>query len=191
MSEETTDLCSLEEIIEYGKLSDKNEQDNDYIENTINRMSKYFATMCNRDQFLAKSYTEYYDGNGDVFLFPLVRPIISVISIHDSSDWTWNSDSLISSSDYAIQNSNWIVMKDDVFSMGNRNIRLIYRAGYASIPDDLKQACIEEVLRRFRRRSDFDVTAKTIEDGTVTYTEKDLLAQTRRVLNKYTLKGIR
>ena len=43
---------------------------------------------------------------------------------------------------------------------------------------------------RFNRRKDFDVVAKSLEDGTVDYVEKDLLVQTRNILNRYKSRGI-
>lgn len=185
-------LCTFEEVMDYGRLVDYKTQDNTLIENLIDRMTNTFHKICDVDQFLSKSYSQRYDGNGTTRLIPLNKytPIISSTSLHDSITWDFDSDSLIASDDYIIVNNLYIQLKDTYFNKSDQNIRFISVCGYSSIPLDLKQACIEEVSRKFIRRKDFDVVAKAFGDGSVDYVEKDLLLQTRNILNRYKNRSI-
>ncbi len=72
---------------------------------------------------------------------------------------------------------------------GVKKVYVSYNAGYSTIPSDLKQVNIEEVVRMFKHRREPDLLALTAEDGTTTLMNKDLLPSTIRVLNRYKKKG--
>ena len=110
---------------------------------------------------------------------------MSITSINDDYDWTWASDTLLDSGDYRIVDQRYIVSKDFSFSRGDQNLKLIYRAGYETIPDDLKQSCIEEVSRKYKHRRDIDIETKSLEDGDATYSTSSFLPTTMEVLHKY------
>lgn len=185
-------IATYNEVMEFAEsagyvdISD----DNTFIESVINQKTKEFHNYCGVEQFLSKQYIEYYDGNGSNLLFPYKTPIISVTSIYDDHDWVYGVDTLIASTSYKVVDNRRIYNKDGVFTKGNQNIKITYTAGYVSIPDDLKLACIREVLREFNRRKDFDVVAKSLDDGTINYVEKGLLKSSKDVLNKYRVIGI-
>jgi len=185
-------LCMFKEVIDYGRLIEYITQDNTLIENLINRTTNTFHNIVGVDQFKAKSYTQRYDGNGTSRLMPYFKytPIISSTFLYDSVTWDFDSDSLIDPDDYVIVNNLYIQLKNTFFNKSRQNIQLISVCGYSTIPDDLKQACIEEVIRKFNRRKDFDVVVKSDADGTVDYVEKDLLVQTRNILNRYKCRSI-
>lgn len=192
MTVATNAIVSYEEVMQYAESAGYTDisADNTFIENTINQKTKEFHKYCGVEQFKSRQYTEYYDGEGTSILFPFKTPILSVSSIYDDADWEYGSDSLIDSGSYKVIDKRRIVNKDNVFNKGRQNIKITYTAGYDSIPDDIKLACIREILREFNRRKDFDVAAKTLDDGTVSYVEKGLLKSTKDVLNRYRIIGI-
>ena len=151
----------------------------------IDRVQKSFEAYCNTS-FESASYTEYYDGTGNGYLFLKNIPVTSISSIYDDSSWLWASTSLLPSADYRIMNNNTVYYKS-YLTAEIQNIKITYVAGYAddSIPNDLQQACIEEVGRKYNNYKDYDITAKSLSDGSITYTEKGLLTDTKRVLNYY------
>jgi hypothetical protein len=157
------------------------------IHDLINRVSTLFESYCGR-VFRAVDYTEYYDGGGRM-LFPNQNPINSITAIYEDSDWVWGSDSLIDASDYRIMDSKYIIY-DGFFSTGEGSVKLVYNAGYTSLPLDLTQVAIEECGRKLSRRTDYYEQSKTLSDGTVTYTSLDLMPQTKRVLDMYKLFGV-
>ena len=184
-------LITVDNVKDYYGLVGAN--DDTLIMDLIDRATAQFETYCSR-QFESRERTEEYDGNGTKYLFPKYYPITTISGILDDSDWAWGSTTEIDSTTYRIQNENTVVRKPgNVFTKGDQNIRITYTAGYAdgSIPADLVQAAIEEVVRMYKRRAEVDVLAKTADDGSVTRVAKEFLPTTLRVLDKYMLKSIR
>jgi hypothetical protein len=180
-----TDLCSLEEAKRFYDITTSKAEDDTLIEELIGRVSSLFHSYIGIDQIKSKVYTEYYDGDGTEYLFLDKVPVISVTSIHEDNDWTFGSDVLLDALTYRVANKRYITLKDDVFAPGTQNIKVVYTAGYAVVPEDIKQVCIEESIRRFKNRNNFDLVSKTMPDGSVNYSEKGLLRSTTDVLNKY------
>ena len=178
-------LATLDEIKDFYQFGSTKQVDDDLLEDLSNRVTILFQTYCEIESFISADYTEYVDGPYDKYLFLNNTPVNSVTSIAEDSDWVWASDSTVASTDYRIIDSKYLVAKETVWARGDQNYKVIYNAGYDAIPLDLKQVCIEEVVRRYKHRKDFDVVAKSLEDGTVTYSEKGLLTGTKQVLNKY------
>lgn len=179
------DLTTLDAVKDFGGLKGSTSEVDDVIEDLITRVTESFHSYCDVKQFKQKTYTEYYDGNGTDLLFPYNTPLISVTEINICSDWLWGSDTTTAPTDYRIVNNSYIILKDTYFTSGSQNVKVKYSAGYETIPNDLIQACIEEVLRKHNHRTDFDLTGKALADGSVTYTEKGFLTSTKMILDKY------
>jgi len=174
------------EVLNYLKIKQSDDDVTEMIPTLIDRVQVDMESYCNC-KFDSAIFTEYHDGQGISKLFPNQSPITDVTSIHDDSSWTWDTSTLLASADYRIMNENIIVFKSDILYDYDQNIKIVYTAGYSSatMPKDLKQACIKEVGREYKHRLDYDITAKTLEDGSVTYVEKGFLASTKRVLGHY------
>ena len=185
MSVSENTLATLDEIKDYYQFGSTKQIDDDLLEDLSDRVTVLFQTYCEVSSFKSADYTEYQDGEGSKYLFLNNAPINSIAEVNEDSDWNWASDTTIGVDDYRIIDKKYLVMKDSLFTYGDQNYKVIYNAGYDTIPLDLKQVCIEEVIRRYKHRKDFDVVAKSLEDGSVTYTEKGLLTGTKQVLIKY------
>lgn len=180
-------LCTLDDVKEYYQYPAKGSRvlDNDLLEDLINYNTDLFHKYCGWEQFKSKTYTEYQDGIGINSLYVYNYPIISVTSIHDDVNWSYGADTLIDSSSYKIVDEKYIVLKDTTFMKGTQNIKIVYVAGYATIPGDLKKACIKEVVRDFKNRKNFDELFKTVDGDQVTKVEAGLMKSTTDVLDKY------
>lgn len=178
-------LATLNECKDFYGMTASKQADDDLIEDLIDRVTQLFETYCGITSFKAADYTEYIDGQSDKYIFPKNTPINSVTSIHDDTDWVWGANELLDASDYRIVDEKYVVYNSGVFSLGEQNIRIIYNGGFTTIPLDLKQACIEEVMTRYKHRKDMDVIQKSQEDGNVTYNQAAFLPSTLVVLNKY------
>lgn len=79
--------------------------------------AEYFSGQIGLDKLVAKNF-----------------PIQSITSINDDVYRGYNSDSLLSSSDYSfVPETGMVYLKNGLrFSEGNQNIKLIYRGGYIS-----------------------------------------------------------
>ena len=185
----TYDLVTLDEVKDfYGKVGSTS-KDDDLLEDIITRISNVIESYINKN-ILSRSYTEYYDGLGVSTLFTKQYPIISVDSIHEDTTWVWGSDSTVGEDDYRIHNDKNHVVFLTTLGNGKQNIKIIYTAGYATVPNDIKQVCITEVIRVYKNRQEVDVLSKTLVDGSVSYSAKDLLLQSKMVLDKYKRIGV-
>jgi len=175
-------LCTLEEVINFGEMSIDDDKDNDIIRRLINGTTTAFHTIAGIEQFKAKNYTEYLDGTGNRYLRPTHFPINSVISIYDDTDWGFEDSTLIDSSYYRIVRERYIVLKNTVFTEFLQNIKITYNAGYNTIPEDIKQLCIEVVSSIWRRKAEIDVSSRADQFGNVTYIEKFIPKHAKDIL---------
>lgn len=82
-----------------------------------------------------------------------------------------------------------VSLTSGVFSRGRGNVSVTYRAGYAAIPADLAQAALEQSAVRFQESAPgggrLGVSARTLADGSVSYSASPLLPQVAAVLDRY------
>lgn len=115
----------------------------------ITRVSASIASTCNRI-FYAHDITEYQDGEGDSTLVAEQYPINSITSIHDDVERAYGSDTLIASTDYVYYSEKGLIKLDNYyFAVGLKNIKLVYNAGYSTVPQDLEMACIKRCMAEY------------------------------------------
>jgi len=140
-------LTSLTKVKEFLRITDNN--DDTLLTNLISRVEKEVKEYCQRD-FEATDYTEYYDGDGTDTLLVDNYPINSVSELYDDPDRDFGADTLIDPSDYVIYSEEGkVVLDGSVFSKGKKNIKIVYNAGYTTIPADLEQAVIKLVAAEY------------------------------------------
>ena len=73
-----------------------------------------------------------------------VRPVTSVTSVHQSLIWTYDSSTLVASTDYTLDGVHGaITLNPDASTTwlaGRRVLKVVYAAGWSTLPDDLAQA---------------------------------------------------
>ncbi len=140
------------------------------------------------------NYSEYHDGDGSDRLVVSNSPINSVVCIHDDLDREYDSDTLIDSDDYLIDETGRYVQLDGgTFGEGYRNIRIVCNGGYSIVPRALSLACAEQVALKYRQSVNalLGVRSRNLPDGSVTtFMVDDILPQVKRVLNKYRIPVI-
>jgi len=193
MSIDTYALTSREAVHAYrianGERLNTTPETNTLIDNLINAVSARFESYCDR-KFKSREYTEYHDGGGHSVLYPDQYPITSISGIYDDSNWSWAESSKIDSTQYRIVGDNSIVFKSTANVMGDyrQNIKLIYTAGYSTLPYDLENACILEIMRAMGRLEDLEVSEKRSNENLLKYVASDFLPETRSVIEKYRRK---
>ena len=179
-----TNLITPEQVKAYiPGYTDKGE-DNELLDQLIASVTSIFTSYCGIDQFQSKEYTEYQDGNGTLFLFPNRTPIISVSHLYLDSDWAFESGSEFAIGVYTVIDNRYIAMREDILTEGIQNVKIVYTAGYVTVPQDIQLACIKEVGKEFQRKGEQDITNRSLNDGSVTF-EKGLMKSTIEVLNRY------
>lgn len=129
------------------------------------------------------AHTEYRDGRGTDSLVTKHAPILSVQSLTVGGIAIPASNG--TSYGYQIADSQLVVLRGGTFASGRRNILIAYTSGYASVPGDIEQACIDTVLRRFAELQRAGQSSKTLQGETVSFDTKDLSAQTKLTLQPY------
>lgn len=180
-------LTTVSGVKQFGEFPDST-SDDALLEELINRVSALCESYTD-GVFVEREFTEYHDG-GSVNLFTNYYPITSVTSIWYDSDWAWADTTLISGTDYRIVDDNRILFKTNAPAAYPQGTKITYRAGYATVPEEVEQACIEEVLHRYRGKKQLDVTSRTLDDGTSEYTPRTLLPQVKEALHRYIRKQV-
>jgi hypothetical protein len=79
-----------------------------------------------------------------------------------------------------------LALRGYVFTRRAQNVVLTYTAGYACVPPDLAQACIELVCQRYRERSRIGEVSKALMSGeTVSFSQKDMSDDVKTLLSQY------
>ena len=79
-----------------------------------------------------------------------------------------------------------LALRGYVFTRRAQNVSVTYTAGYASVPADIAQACIELVCQRYRERTRIGEVSKSLMSGeTVTFSQKDMSDDIKSLLSQY------
>jgi len=120
----------------------------EWLINTRDNMVMPLVNRWTRQSFTQiKTYTEFYDGTGDVILILRKRPIVALLSISytnvNTNLYYLTPTAVLTMADEGIlkaksnfNDSSYI----PIFYRGQKNIQVIYQAGYASIPGDINEA---------------------------------------------------
>ena len=141
------------------------------LEKLINAASSAIEGIAKRSLKI-NTHTEFADGDRSTLFIPKEWPIVSVneLWIDNSSEFTYLSSQL-DSYEFAIVDDNTAIQltKGRVFPFGNYNIKVVYQAGYSTVPSDLELAAdlYCEWLFRFNERRDIGRTSKAKGDESV------------------------
>lgn len=174
--------------------------DTTLMEDCIDRTTALFEAMTNRN-LKARGYSylstsnDYdpdnavFDGNDRDKLVLPQYPINSVTTLRiNTIEIAVRGD--VFDTGYVIDKKRGILMLAGyLFTSGLRNIEVVYNAGYSTIPEDLEHACIEQAAWMFRQATPggglLGVAGKTLADGSISFTARDILPQVQLVLNHY------
>ena len=144
-------------------------------------------------KFKQATYTnEDYNGNGTRILILKNYPIISVASLYDDVNRDFGASTLIAAADYIVwKDEGEIELVEEKFTTGVGNVRITYDAGFAVIPQDLRDACREEAAGIFERskkgKAALGLDSASDEGGSESYValQDGFLPQTLQVLKRY------
>lgn len=143
------------------------------------------------------SETIYLDGTGYEYLYLPNYPIISLTSVKVSSTRDFDdTDPLTEGEDYLVYSDAGILKRiwitegiwasdSVVWDKGSGNIQVIYKAGYETIPNDLKHAAILWGAQVFIRRGTQGIQSQTMGGYTSSYLNDLMPPETREILARY------
>ena len=148
--------------------------DDSLLTNIINRSTDIIEAYCDGRRFAETTYTnEEYSGTGTQLINLRNYPVTSLTA------YDWNTGTA-GSTDWNSLQSEFIKAIDDGqgpgqvyyetgFVEGMKNYRFSYVAGYATIPNDLEEACLEMCSWIFNDRKSKGLQSETL--GEYSYTK--------------------
>lgn len=182
-------LITVAEFKDYlGQSTGSTSYENRYAD-LINTASYRFNSVTDR-KLKARATTELRDGTGLNYIHTNEWPInntAATIDIRVDTDREFTTGDKVDSTSIVIYSTYGEIKLDgDIFSQGMQSVKLVYNAGYATIPFDLQYACKEycHVLWSREQTNHVAVKSESVEGSNVTY-EPDMPLTVRRILESY------
>ena len=163
------DFTTLANAREY--LGVKTANDDNLIDWLIKSATAFITNYLSRD-ILSAHYTEYRDGAGGVILSLLNSPVTAIATLEVDGVAIPLAASTVAAG-YTF-NDRQIYLRGYQLNRGFQNVKIVYTAGYAAVPDDLQQACLELVAFKYRSRDWTGQSSKIIGGENVTYITKEI-----------------
>ena len=148
----------------------------------ITAASKYIQSWLNRT-IASATYNETRDGNGGTRLFLGNYPVTAVASL--SIDGITIPASPGPGQPGYVFNQYAISVRGYTFTDDYNNVVISYTAGFASVPQELAQACIDLIALRYRERDRIGLVSKGLAGETTTFSIKDMPSSVMTILNNY------
>lgn len=190
-------LCQLSDVKTYlGITSSGTDQ---VLSALITNASSFIERYCNR-AFEQASYTETRNGNGADAIYLRNAPIVSVQSV--SVDGVSIPAAPDTTSYGYVFDEHKVYLRGDArvnpitpgifagypprFQRGVQNIVIAYTAGFATIPADVNQACVELVAAKLAKRDRVDKSSETLgTQQTQAYSMADMPASVKTALAQW------
>lgn len=156
-------LVPLDDMIDFLAIEEPTQEQENQIGFMLNMLCEFCDTYTNRT-LIATDHTERLNGTGTQRISVSNYPINSTsatVSAYIDADWDFTADDKIGADDLYIDSENGIIVyKDGIWSRGLSNVKIVYNAGYESVPYDL-QLSIQEAVAYFWERKEQKVWAKS------------------------------
>lgn len=176
------DLTTLANAKQWLGLPEASTDDEALLTRLISSASEFIQTWLNRD-IASQDYNEARDGTGGNRLVFAEYPVSAVSSVLVDGRAIPKAENILSVG-YRFTDT-MIILNGYVFTKGYGNVELSYTAGFASIPLELEQACIELVSLRFKERDRIGHQSKSLAGETVTFFIKDMPDSVLTILRNY------
>jgi len=141
---------------------------------------------------LSRALTEYYDGDGDNELMLKQYPVSALTNLYDDVLRAFGAGTAINiASDVVLDSEKGIVRlwnQAVAFNVGIANVKVVYTAGYATVPETIKEAVliyVGHLYRRLYQDQRFGVSSETIGDRTTTFAGDVVPAKSKALLMPY------
>lgn len=178
-------LVSLDDCKSYLEIDDTD--DDNIIGYLMNVVSKLFDTYTDRT-LVAADITEYHEGYGTDTLFLNSYPVnstTSTIEVYRDADRVFGTETKIDGGNLFLDADAGKLVY--VGSRFDRPIKVVYNAGYTTVPYDLRGAALEALGVLYKRRQEGRFDTSTYSRDVASYTYLDQFPHT--VMN--TLKRYR
>lgn len=183
-------LCALADVKTYLGITDTNSDA--VLTALVASASAMIESYCNR-VFLSASYTETRNGTGGAKLLLLNAPVTAVSSLTVDGYAVPPAPDAISPGYLFDQQVLYIRpgAYPGEFVRGIQNITVTYVAGYATVPPDVNQACVELIASKYAKRLRIDKKSETLGTAqTIGFDLSDMPLSVKTALGAYRRWGV-
>jgi hypothetical protein len=174
------DLCAPSDVQAFLSLAAN--QDEALLQTLCTAASAFVISALNRN-LLQASYTETRNGHGGDRLPLYQYPVTAVSSVTIDGVAIPPAPGPLASG-YVFDEA-MVYLRGYCFSRGVQNVVIAYTAGLADVPFDIAQATVEIVAVKYKRRQNIEVSGKTLNGETISFTQADVPASAKSVLQNY------
>jgi len=171
------DLTTTERIKEMIKIDADNTTSDAVLGNLINSVSIMAENYMGR-KIESTTYTEYFDVNiGGEYHSLKAYPVTSITTIHNDADWTYGSDSLVSTDSYQSSDETGLLyVKTNAMIAGFNALKVVYIGGMATVTEelfddyaDLSHAIERQVAFLYKTRTKVGASSVNSNSGGVSW----------------------
>lgn len=171
------DLATLAQVKAYLGLATSLTTDDVLLAQIISAESAMLTKWMSRE-FGVVSHTDVFSGNGKSQRMLVNSPAVSVTAVE--------VDGMTLGSSLFLLNGNILtLLLGRTFAKGMMNCSITYTAGYATVPNDVAQACVELVAKRYKDRDRVGLVSKGLAGETTMYETKALPDHVKLILQQY------
>lgn len=176
------DLCTVADVQSY--LGSAVAADAVIIQTLITAASVLIQTYLGYSPAL-QAYTETFNGLANDRRMLTIRPAASVTAV--SIDGVAIPPRATPSGSGYTSDKNMVYLSGYTFTRNFQNVVISYTAGFASIPEDIKQVCIELAANKHKRRTRIGVSSTGMGREMVTFNKGDLSTESMLSIDQYQL----
>jgi hypothetical protein len=174
-------LCALADVKAYLGIAPGTTSTDAVLTTLVTNVSAAIESYCNR-AFASQDYAEQRNGTGGNRLFLAHGPVTAVASV--SVDGQAIPPAVGTGIGYLFDEAT-VYLRGYTFCRGVQNVSVTYTAGYASVPGDVAQACIEWVAYHYAKRDRIDKASETLgTQQTISYSQADMPAGVKTALKQ-------
>jgi hypothetical protein len=181
-----TQIITPSQFKSYSGISDTNSDT--IISVYCDAVTDLINNYCNRN-FLHQTYTVSLDGNDEVYLRNLERPITAVTSI-TIDDTALNLVTEAADDNYFLYADQGKIYYGSGFTSGNQNVVIVYKAGYteATMPADVVQAAYLLISMVWEKQGKTTALSESTPAGySKSFLELTIPQLIKDILGRYTL----
>lgn len=144
--------------------------------------SAFIESWTNRS-FASAAHIDVFGGNGGTEHTFGYYPAISVTSV-TVDGITIPAAATITDKGYMLLDGR-LLLFGYVFGWGKRNCQVVYSAGYATIPADIKRACIDLVCWKYKERTRIGMSTQAMAGETTVYQVAEMPDHVKTILRQY------
>lgn len=171
----------------------------------ISEVSDELQAMAGRT-FIEQTYTEYLDGTGRSSLVLGAGPVVSVTSVNEVA-YEDNGAGGVTEVLTEVKRHTFVIagqrnqprysgrgrldlLGDAEFTTGPRRYKVVYVAGFATVPESVVMLATDEVVSRFMARETGHLLSKSLADGTISYLRPGQMQELRdTILDSWRLEA--